>query len=704
MSEWGVTRRDFVKTSALGLGATVLHAASMPAMADPADPDLVAWWTFDEAGTTALRDAVSGVEDVIEGPFKTARGVRTRAIRLNGFSTSVVRKAASAPKLEGAFTITAWVALAARPWNWCPVVSQRQGEDKGYCLTIGPRGQASLQLSLDDQWVACTSPDFIIPVREWVYLAATYSSGQGLALYVNGRLEASSAAGGRVEYARDVDVRIGMNHQKVKPSNIHREFGTRPYWFSLDGLLDDIRIYKRALGAKDIEAAYALHKPTEAPDLPVRRMPSGPPGPGRFGAYYCRLKYYDEWDELWPVGPDPDVLVRFDRTAARVVFWRGSRYSPAWVSENDLWMADQSVEAWDQTEGCFEHMQDRHCRHAHVRVIESSDARAVVHWRYAPVSAYDHLWRVDEKTGWPCWVDEYYYIYPDATAVRFVSWKQDSLGQPRQFQESLPFTHPGQIQGDVVHADWVTIGNMKGESGKLSFIENPPKITVKPGLPGDLTIQIYNFKSANKPFIIFEPGNVMEYLTDRDIKALSRQGACDHWPVSQNPCDGRTAQTSDHPTHFLGFPISNPPIHAGGGRCWWHGLYGMTERGFGDLVRVARSWNHAPELRVANADFTSQGYSKAERAYQLTCATAGARRVLDLELAGSDASPIVNPALVVRHWGDARPEITVDGRRLRPGGTCRVGYRHAVDGTDLIVWLGLEFAKTIRVTLTPVGA
>ncbi len=115
MSESGVTRRDFVKTSALGLGATALRAAPMPAMAAPADPDLVAWWTFDEVGATALRDAVSGVEDVIEGPFKTARGVRTHAIRLDGFSTSVVRKAASAPKREGAFTIAGWVALAARP-------------------------------------------------------------------------------------------------------------------------------------------------------------------------------------------------------------------------------------------------------------------------------------------------------------------------------------------------------------------------------------------------------------------------------------------------------------------------------------------------------------------------------------------------------------------------------------------------------------
>ena len=332
-----------------------------------------------------------------------------------------------------------------------------------------------------------------------------------------------------------------------------------------------------------------------------------------------------------------------------------------------MWMADQSVEAWDKSEGCFEHMQDCHCRHSHVRVVESHDARAVVHWRYAPTSAYDHMWRVDEKTGWTCWVDEDYYIYPDATGVRFVSWKNDSLGQPRQFQESLPFTHPGQLPGEVVHADWVTIGNMKGEMGKLSFIENPPKVKVKPGLPSDLTIQVYNFKALNKPFIIFEAGNVMEYLWDRDIKALSRPGACDHWPVSQNPCDGRTAQTSDHPTHFLGFPISDPPVHEGDGRCWWHGLYGMTTRAFPDVARLARSWNQPPALSVSGGGATSLGYRKPERAYHVSCPPGGPTGAIDSELAASDASPAVNPAFVVRGWGEAQAEISVDGKRTPAG-------------------------------------
>jgi hypothetical protein len=130
----------------------------------------------------------------------------------------------------------------------------------------------------------------------------------------------------------------------------------------------------------------------------------------------------------------------------------------------------------------------------------------------------------------------------------------------------------------------------------------------------------------------------------------------------------------------------------------------MTDRSFGDLARLARSWNYAPELRVVRGGFTSQGYSKAERAYQLTCATSGARGPLDLELAGSDASPVVNPALVIRNWGEARPELTVDGRRVRRGASCRVGYRHAVEGTDLVVWLSLESTKTVRVTITPAVA
>ena len=80
-------------------------------------------------------------------------------------------------------------------------------------------------------------------------------------------------------------------------------------------------------------------------------------------------------------------------------------------------------------------------------------SRIVVHWRYAPVCAYDNTWRPNPKAGWECWIDEYYYIYPDAAAIRRATWKKGTLGQPRQFQESLALLHPEQKISDLLEKD-----------------------------------------------------------------------------------------------------------------------------------------------------------------------------------------------------------------------------------------------------------
>jgi hypothetical protein len=576
---------------ALTAGAYAAIAVSA-LLAAPAE-EFLAWWSFDQVQDGRASDRVSRVEDTIGGNFTPTAGVVGNALLFDGFTTEIVRPAASVPRLQDNFTLEAWVALGAYPWNWCPLIEQSSGTNAGYSLAIGPRGQLRMGLASGGQWREAVSKDFVLPLRQWAQVSATFEQGRGLTVYVNGESAGQAAVSGAVTPAPDADLRVGVIPTPVKPSNIHREHGTLPGWFSLDGIVDELKIHARALNPTEVQAAYAAVRPATAPDLPLRKMPSGPPGPGRFGAYYSQLKYYPAWDALWRVGPDPDVLVRFDESAARVVFWRGTRYSPAWVAENDLWMADQSVEAWgegkEDMEGCFEHMQDPHCLYSHVRIIENTDARVVVHWRYAPVSSHNHLWRVNPKTGFACWVDEYYTIYPDAVGVRKVTWQRGTLGEPRQFQESLPFTQPGQYSSNVVQRDFCTVANLNGATATLSFLAKPEK--QKANLPPDLTLQIYHFKAQNSPFIIYEPGNQMEHVTDRNEKELARPGACNHWPVGQLPCDGRTSQAPDQPTHFLGFPISYPPIHTNDTREWWNGLYGMTTKPIGDLVELARSWS-----------------------------------------------------------------------------------------------------------------
>jgi len=666
---------------------------------ESAAPEPVAWWRFDGGAHGPAWDSAARIEDPIEGNHRLLAGVSGRALRLDGFTTVITRPAARAPRLAGRFTIEAWIALAAYPWDECPLVDRSRNREAGYRFAVGPRGEVSLQLSLCGEWKTCASGDGAVPLRRWVHLAGSFDADDGLTVYVNGAQVGRLAARGEPAHAEDADLRIGMNDGPRKPSHIHRDHGTLGSWFSLDGILDELKIHDRVLTADEIAASCQANAPAAAPDLPPRVMPSGPPGPGRFGAYYCRLEYCHEWDALWPVGPDADVLVRFDASAARVVFWRGTRYSPAWVSENGLWMADQSVEAWNDQEGCFEHMQDRHCRYSHVRIIESTDARVVVHWRYAPVSAHNHLWRVDEKTGWACWIDEYYCLYPDVMGVRKVIWKTGTLGDPRQFQESIPFCHPGQLQGDVVEADYATVANLNGQTGVLSFVADPGN--EKPVLPGDLTIQMHNLKSANRPFILFEPGNDMRYTVHKGLAALSGPGSCCHWPVGQAICDGRTSQAADRPTSFLGFPISYPPLHEADGRSWWNGLYGMTDGPIDRLVIVARSWANAPELRVEGGGFTSGGYDLGQRAYRLRRDAAAGRPDLEAVLLGSNESPIHNPAIVIADWGQSGASLAIDGRNVPRGPDFRIGHRHRVDGSDLVAWIRLEAARQVRLSLRP---
>jgi hypothetical protein len=690
------------KMSILSTALTLLLLVCLETPLLGRDKGLVAWWKFDQIKNNKTPDSVSQIEDTIEGNFKSSSGVVGSALKLDGFTTCVIRRAGNSPQLADKFSLESWLALATYPWNWCPIISQKKGNEAGFYFAVGPRGQLSLQIAVDGKWQECTSPDFAIPLRKWAHVVAVYDSAEGITIYLDGNQVGKLEVKGKATFAPDIDLRIGMNHEKVKPAYIHREHGTLPDWFSLDGIVDEIKIYDQAIAPEQVIASYSKNRPNVDPDLPLRLMPSGPPGPGRFGAYYCKLKYYDEWDALWPVDSHPDVVVRFDNSAARVVFWRGTRYSPVWVTENGLWMADQSVEAWgvgpEDKEGCFEHMQDRHCRYSHVRIIENNAARVVVHWRYAPVSSHNHLWKEDEKTGWACWVDEYYFIYPDQMGIRKVSWKKGSLGEPCQFQETLPLLQPGQRQKDVMNVDFAYVGNMKGESRTFSYVENP-KVKDK-WEPRNFNMQLINFRSKYKPFIIFEPGGQM-YIFDRNIKELEEGTGCDHWPVGLMRCDGRTNQAFDRPTHFLSFPITDPPVHESEDRCWWNGLYGLADRPFDQLMLIAKSWLSAPPVALGGQGFSFLGYDRSERAYKIVRSNNEADSSLEMKIKAGKESPLYNPALVIMNWGEKKPELRIDGKLITPGKNFRYGYNHRLEGTDLIVWLQFESISPCLLQITP---
>ncbi len=660
------------------------------------------YWDFETNTDTTTLEKVGGVADTLEGNFEEAGGVKGRGLRLDGF-TACIRRSAGEVKAPGdAYSVEAWVALGNYPWNWCPILTTESAEVSGYRLLLGPLGQVSLESAVDEQWVSCTSARETMPLRTWMHIVGVYRSKQEMKLYVNGELVASCPLHGTIRYSRKKELRIGMVASPGKPSDIHRTWGTVAAYYGIDGIIDEVKVYDQALSEKQIADRFKAVD-VKKPDIAPRRLPTIEKHPKRFGAFYTRLKYYPGWDNLWPVEQDPDVVVCFEASPVKLMFWRGIRYGAAWVSENGNWMTDQSVESWSNgdmdTEGCFEHMQDRHCRFSHVRIIENTDARVVVHWRYAPVSSHNNTWRPDPKTGWECWIDEYYIVYPDAIGIRRVSWKKGSLGRPRQFQESLALLHPGQAVSDLLEKEFASVADYDNNTGAAKFVEDPNKPPYGPfswDKTHDYTVQRYNFKSTHKPFICFEPGNSMS-IRHNSLKSYNRAGGCNHFPVGQARCDGRTTRMADRPSHCTSFPISDPVIHEDGDRYFWNGLYGMNSMDLAELVRLGRSWAYAADLSINGRGFTESGYDRSRRCYRLENGT-GKPNPVEFTLQGSGKSPVINPAFHIRNWQAEGARVLKGGKPFKP---CRVGINHELEGTDLILFLWLESDAPVTIRIVP---
>ena len=648
-------------------------------------------WDFEKAEGLYVYESITGIGDSIGGNYKLIEtGYSGKAYKPDGFTACIHVNSAQEIKLEGSFSVEAWLTQAAYPWNWVPVIAciqegrQRQEGTRGFYFAVGPRGQLGMELYIEGELYRCITDDYTLPLYEWKHVVAVYTESRGIQLFIDGRPAGYAAVNKKFILPSNHKTRIGMNFSTVKPSDIHRQFGTLPYWFSFDGAIDELKVYDYALDVNRLKADFILSG-KKAP-FPEREMPEVKKI-DRFGASYTKLRYYEEWDELWPVADHPDIIVNFENSGIRLVFWRGTRYSPAWISEDDFWMADQSVEAWNNTEGCYEHMQDRHCKYSHVRILENTPARVLVHWRYAPVSVYDLTWNVNEKTGWECWIDEYYYIYPDGSAIRHVEWKTGTLGHPRQFQESIPLAGPGQLRGDIMDNPWLTVSNQEGDSQVYEYVKDPQASQKKE--PDNPNIQKHNFKSDFDPFIIFETGNRMNYLGDRNIENLQKPGSCNHWPVGQAYCDGRTGIAPDRPTSFLGFPISSPVITEKNGRSWWNGLYGMTDKPVDYLVSLSRSWNSSPEADLLTSGYSTPLYSRTERAYKVE--RLSGNEPLEIRFKADKNQPLVNPVIIIENPGMLEGNVMINGKEITDD--YRKGFVSTLDSDRLIIFLFSEFNR-----------
>jgi len=463
----------------------------------------------------------------------------------------------------------------------------------------------------------------------------------------------------------------------------------------------------------------------------VPLFPEGSPDPGPFGAYYTTLKYWDQWDEPWRVGDYADVVVQFDRSPDRFIFWRGTTNVPHWSNEQNHWYSNEFCERRggdSGLDGLCEPMQDHDSKFSNVRIIHSSPARAVVHWRYSPVTLSGDIPFVDE-TGWGDCVDDYYYVYPDETCVRYTTLYTSAPNVFHEWHEAIPVLNPGSYPEDVLDMQALSMANLEGDAKVFNF-ENgfPPDSELEDGYP----IILIGLKGKSKPFAICESAG--QWLDPISRPGDSRFNQYDDWPAwpkkyrrgdwQENPQTGYKNYSDFLPSHSSLMHLNwdnyesdydGPVVFLR--RVLLNGMIQTTD--VRQLVPLARYWENPPLIKVTGYGFGNACFDKAEKAYKIN------RRIswdpelinhdddkkpnkdadtLRLHVLASDRSPIINPCFIINNWpAEKKARLYVNGKEIAQGKDFRQGIETGWDKwepkSSLVIWTRCSFEQEVTFTI-----
>jgi RHS repeat-associated protein len=206
----------------------------------------VAWYPLTQTSGTSVPDSATG------GQPATNSGATWTGSNGASFTGTVGQQiATSGPALDttGSFSVAAWVNLAGDTTLNQTVVSQDAGTDSGFYLKYFPstggwefaRPHTDTTNPVNSNANAATTAT----TGTWYFLTGTYNASTGaMTLYVNG---ASAGSGtDSTPIAAHGPLAIGRSKWNGSDSD----------W--LDGSVEDVQAYPRALSSSDVSALYAL--------------------------------------------------------------------------------------------------------------------------------------------------------------------------------------------------------------------------------------------------------------------------------------------------------------------------------------------------------------------------------------------------------------------------------------------------------------
>ena len=684
--------------------------------------NLIAHWTFNEiVDDDCILDAVSNNKDSVIGYIDLLDGVEKKALRLDGYTTHLKISKNRFPENLEQFTISAWIANGAYTWNEGPII-ENYDEKNGFFIGVTANGRIRFRVIIDGEAFKVETEEKT-PLFKWMNITGAFDNTSGMFLYINGEVKDSmdfSDSVGKVKLPNDL-INIGRAAKNVRPTNGVNNGGHFPCPIYIDGIIDDLKFFDTSLTTNQVKESFTKIKDIEEPPLEKRGLPTLPNTSNRFGAYYTTLRYYKEWDRLWRIKDHSDIVVLFDEMPIKYVFWRGLNYISAWVTGNGIWYTNEFNETWadkfdPDINGCAEPMSDKQCKTSHVRIIESNDARVIVHWRYALIDTNYRQGRVDPLTKWGDWSDEYYVIYPDGVGIRDITLHSSQPMEPHEFQESIVILGEGMCPEDAYELEAVTFFNMKGQSYTYSWEKFSPKFFLA---PRDKNIEIINVKSEQVPFFIVPDGpctvagkqfngkkrrNAFFFPYAYFVKSGSHFPWWNSWPVANIPTDGRFTWVSDRPSHTNVSSMAEwedyeigPELRR---RIMLHGVLDKNNKE--SLVDLAKSWLRPPEVELNTDAYSDENYVPHERAYYFTCIDPTSKAPLDFKINASKEHPIVNLALIILNL-DSDITLKINDQEVARSKSFRYGIHHELNGSKALLWIKLKANTPTKIVITPRG-
>jgi hypothetical protein len=193
---------------------------------------LVGWWTFDEtSGNVAKDSSGKGNDGQITGTPQWVSGKIGGALQFNG-STYVNCGRSPSLNLREQITMAFWFKVQAFSNTWEAFLAKGDGAYRA-SRSNGTGDSVHMGITGGNYFDATT----IVTGGQWHHYCGTYD-GATACIYIDGKLDATRQYAGGIGDSSSYDLYIGENQQATGRM--------------LHGVLDDVRIYDRALSEQQI--------------------------------------------------------------------------------------------------------------------------------------------------------------------------------------------------------------------------------------------------------------------------------------------------------------------------------------------------------------------------------------------------------------------------------------------------------------------